>query len=72
MKTRVGQQVPLNERQIKLIEYLQANGSITTPEARRLVPEYSDDTIVRDFNYFIKRGILKKEGKTKAARYVLR
>lgn len=72
MKSKIGQQVPLNERQIRLMEYLQANGSITTSEARRLVPEYSDDTIVRDFNYLIKRGILKKEGKTKAARYVLR
>ncbi len=67
-----GKPVPLNERQIKLMEYLQANGSITTPEARKVIPGYSDDTLVRDFNYLIKRGIIKKEGRTKAARYVLR
>jgi len=67
-----GVPIPLNERQIKLMEYLQANGSITTPEARKVVPEYSDDTIVRDFNYLVKRGIIKKEGKTKAAKYILR
>jgi len=72
IKNKIGTQVPLNERQIKLMEYLQANGAITTPEARKILPEYSDDTLVRDFNYLNKRGIIKKEGKTKAARYVLR
>lgn len=72
IKSRVGKQVPLNERQIKLIEYLEEHGSITTPEGRRIVSKYSDDTLVRDFNYFIKKGIVKKQGKTKAARYVLR
>ncbi|MBM3205440.1 Fic family protein [Candidatus Shapirobacteria bacterium] len=72
IKHRVGTQIALNERQIKLMEYLQANGAITTPEARKILPEYSDDTLVRDFNYLAKKGILKKEGKTKAARYVLK
>ncbi len=72
MKHKIGQSIPLNERQIRLMEYLQANGSITTPEARKITPEYSDDTIVRDFNYLAKKGILKKEGKTKAARYILK
>jgi len=72
IKSRVGKQVPLNERQIKLVEYLEEHGSITTPEARKMAPAYSDDTLVRDFNYFKKKGIVKKQGKTKAARYVLR
>ena len=72
MKNKIGAQIPLNERQMKLMEYLQANASITTPEARKVVGNYSDDTILRDFNYFIKKGILKKEGKTKSARYILR
>ncbi|MBU3935189.1 Fic family protein, partial [Patescibacteria group bacterium] len=30
IKSRVGYQIPLNERQIKLVEYLEENGSITT------------------------------------------
>jgi len=72
IKNKIGGQIPLNERQIKLMEYLQTNGSITTPEARKILSEYSDDTLVRDFNYLAKKGILKKEGKTKAARYVLK
>jgi len=72
VKSRVGSQVPLNERQIKLIEYLEENGSMTTTEARKVTPKYSDDTIVRDFNYFVKKGIVRKKGKTKAARYLIR
>lgn len=72
VKGRVGYQIPLNERQIKLMEYLEENGSVTTLEARRLVPQYSDDTLVRDLNYFLEKGIVKKEGKTKAARYHLK
>ena len=72
IKNKIGAQIPLNERQIKLMEYLQENGDITTSESRKILPAYSDDTLVRDFNYLIKKGILKKEGRTKAARYVLR
>jgi len=72
IKSRVGKQIPLNERQIKLIEYLEEHGAITTAEARKMAPSYSDDTLVRDFNYFSKKGIVKKQGKTKAARYVLK
>lgn len=72
IKSRIGYQVPLNERQIKLVEYLEENGSITTAEGRRVVPEYSDDTLVRDLNYFLKKGIVKKRGKTKAAKYILK
>lgn len=72
IKNKIGTQIPLNERQIKLMEYLQTNGSIATSEARKLLAEYSDDTLVRDFNYLVKKGILRKEGKTKAARYLLK
>ena len=72
VKSRVGYQVALNQRQVKLIEYLEENGSITTSEARRLAPEYSDDTFVRDFNYFLKQGLVKKRGRTKGAQYLLK
>lgn len=72
VKGRLGHQIPLNERQIKLVEYLEEHGSINTSEARKLTPEYSDDTLVRDFNYFIKKGLVKKSGKTKGARYTLK
>ncbi|PIU02307.1 hypothetical protein COT66_00955 [Candidatus Shapirobacteria bacterium CG09_land_8_20_14_0_10_49_15] len=72
IKSRVGLQIPLNERQIKLVEYLEENGSISTAEGRKIAAEYSDDTLVRDFNYFVGKGLVRKKGRTKAARYVLK
>jgi Fic family protein len=72
VKSRAGAQIPLNERQIRLMEYLEENGSLTTSEARKLAPGYSDDTLVRDLNYFVAKKIVRKKGSTKAARYVLK
>lgn len=72
LKDRVGKQIPLNERQIRLVEYLEGNGSITMSEARELIPKYSEDTLLRDLKYLMKKGIVKKSGKTKAARYIMR
>lgn len=72
LKKRIGKQVALSERQMKLIEYLEENRELTTPEARRILPMVSDDTILRDLKDLIKKGILKKEGRTKAARYVMK
>ncbi|MGB9911655.1 MAG: Fic family protein [Microgenomates group bacterium] len=72
VKSKVGYQIPLNSRQVRLMEYLEEKGSITTQEARRLIPEYSEDTLLRDLNYFVSQGIAKKQGKTKGARYMLK
>jgi len=72
VKGRIGYQIPLNERQIKLMEYLEEHGSISTTEGRKVASEYSEDTILRDFNYFVQKKLVKKSGRTKGARYVLR
>lgn len=72
LKGRIGKQVPLNERQIRMVEYLEENGSITMSEARKLIPKYSEDTLLRDLKYLMKKGIVKKTGRTKAARYLMR
>lgn len=72
MKGRIGHQIPLNGRQMKLIEYLEEHGSITTVEGKKIVPGYSEDTILRDLNYFVRKGIIKKRGRTKGSRYVIR
>lgn len=70
-KGRLGAQIPLNERQIRLMEYLEENGKISTSEANTLITGYSEDTVLRDLNYFRKKGIVKRVGRTKGARYVL-
>jgi Fic family protein len=72
IKQKVGHQVPLKDRQLKIVEYLEAHGSISTAEARSVSPGYSDDSLVRDFNYLLDKGLIRKEGKTKSARYYLK
>lgn len=65
-------QVVLNERQIKIVEYLDKNGQINNAAWRELFPMVSDDTILRDLKALMKNKIIKKRGSTKAAVYVLK
>ncbi|OGG13375.1 hypothetical protein A2773_06040 [Candidatus Gottesmanbacteria bacterium RIFCSPHIGHO2_01_FULL_39_10] len=67
-----GKQVFLTERQIAIIEYIQRAGYLQNPAFEELFPKISEDTILRDIQDLIKKGIIRKEGKTKAARYILR
>jgi len=71
LKGRTGQ-IVLSERQMKLVEYLEAYGSISNRAWRSLLPDYSDDTILRDLKDLQKKGLIKKKGSTKGAVYVLR
>lgn len=67
-----GKQVALTERQIRLIEYLEANQKMGMPAAKELLPMVSEDTILRDLKDLMKKGLLKKKGKTKGSVYALR
>ncbi len=71
LKNKIGQ-LRLSERQAKLVEYIQDYGQITNAEWRRLLPDYSDDTILRDLKDLQEKGLVKKKGVTKGAVYVLR
>ena len=71
LKGRTGQ-IALSERQMKLVEYIEANGSVNNQTWRRLLPEFSDDTVLRDLKDLQKKGLIKKKGSTKGAVYVLR
>jgi Fic family protein len=70
LAAKIGQ-VTLNERQVTMVEYMEDYGSINNSEWRNLLPDYSDDTLLRDMNDLIEKGLVKKEGKTKAAKYIL-
>lgn len=65
-------QIVLNERQIKMVEYLDKNGQINNQAWRELFPMVSDDTILRDLKALMVNKIIKKKGSTKAAVYLLR
>ncbi len=66
-----GQQIFLTERQMKLVEYIQEVGYIQNPMFKELFPQISEDTVLRDLQDLIKKGLIKKVGSTKAARYVM-
>lgn len=67
-----GQQVFLTERQIAIMEYIQRVGYLQNSSFPELFPKISEDTILRDIHDLMQKGIIKKEGKTKASRYKLR
>lgn len=67
-----GKQVFLTERQIAIMEYIQRVGYLNNEGFEDLFPKISEDTVLRDLHDLMKKGIIKKEGRTKAARYILR
>lgn len=71
LRNRIGQQVSLSERQMKMIEYMAANGQAKMKELKQVMSMVSEDTILRDLNDMMEKGILDKRGKTKASRYII-
>jgi Fic family protein len=71
LKGIIGMQVALNERQMKIVEFLTERGPQVMQNFRSVLPMVSEDTILRDVNHLIEKKIIKKEGRTKAARYVI-
>jgi len=71
LKGKIGEQVALTGRQMKLIEYLSETGSAPMQDLKDVLSMVSEDTILRDLNALMDKGIVKKEGKTKASRYII-
>jgi len=71
-KGKEGNQIALSERQVALMEIMHIKEKLTMKEAREVLPQVSDDTILRDFRGLIDKRLIKKKGKTKGASYVLR
>lgn len=66
-----GKQIALSDRQIKLIEYLEKYVSLGMGEARDLLPNVSDDTILRDLRDLVEKKLISRRGNTKGAKYYL-
>jgi Fic family protein len=72
LKTKVGHQVALSDRQIKILETIQKqDGKIVSSELERILPLVSVDTILRDLKDLTQKGLIKKKGHTKGAFYML-
>lgn len=67
-----GTQLMLNERQMLIMEYLQRHKSIANREFRKIFPDHSDDTVLRELKFLRQKGLVKKSGGTKKATYVLK
>lgn len=64
-----GRQVFLTERQIKIVEYITDVGYIQNKMFSMLFPDVSDDTVLREVNELLEKGLIRKVGSTKGARY---
>lgn len=67
-----GQQMFLTPRQLKIVEFIQQAGFLQNRAFFELFPMVSEDTVLRELKDLLDKGIIKKEGVTKGARYVLR
>lgn len=72
LRVKIGEQVALSARQMKLIEYVSENGKVGMKDLKDLMPMISEDTVLRDLKDLMKKGILEKEGSTKASAYSIK
>ncbi len=66
-----GRPLLLSERQLKIIEYIQETGYLQNNAFKSLFHLVSEDTVLNDLKVLLKAGLIKKQGKTKAAKYVM-
>lgn len=67
-----GRQITLSTRQIKLVEYIERHGEISMGSVRELLPDVSEDTILRDLRDLVTKNLLIKKGSTKGTKYYLK
>lgn len=72
VKDKLGEQLVLNERQMMIMEYLHRHKGMSNRDFRKIFPEYSDDTVLRELKFLRQKGLVKKSGGTKKAVYVLK
>ena len=65
-------ELDLNERQIKIIKYLKAQGGAGLSSFKALFPNISEKTIYRDLQDLIQKGLLNQIGEKKGRRYELK
>ena len=62
----------LNERQIKIIEYLKSQGTAGLSSFKPIFPNVSEKTIYRDLQDLIQKGLLNQVGEKKGRKYKLK
>lgn len=72
LKAQAGKQIFLNPRQIRIVEHIENVGYLANAEFKNLLPMVSEDTVLRDLKDLMEKKIVRKKGKTKAARYIMK
>ena len=67
-----GKPLLLTERQLGIIEYIQKVGFLQNQAFEELFPMVSEDTILNELKVLLQTGIIKKQGVTKGAKYVMK
>ena len=67
-----GKPIMLSDRQLKIIEYIQKTGYLQNKAFSQLFPMVSEDTILNELKALLKTDIIRKQGITKAAKYILK
>jgi len=72
LKERLGgAPILLSDRQLKIIEYIQKAGYLQNSAFKQLFPMVSEDTVLNELKYLLKHGLIRKQGSTKGAKYVM-
>jgi len=66
-----GKPILLSDRQLKIIEYIQKTGYLQNKAFDGLFPMVSEDTILNELKALVTNGIVKKQGSTKGAKYIM-
>ena len=62
----------MNERQIKAMQYVQANGTITNRDYRELCSHVGPESLRLDLADLVEKGLLLKIGDKRGTRYILK
>jgi len=72
MKEKLGgKPILLSDRQLTIIEYIQKNGYLENKGFKSLFPMISEDSVLIELKELVSAGIIKKQGVTKGAKYVM-
>jgi Fic family protein len=66
-----GKPLLLSDRQLRIIEYIQETGYLQNQAFEQLFPMVSEDTILNELKLLLNNKIIKKQGITKGARYIM-
>lgn len=69
-KKKAKGQIPLTERQMRIIETINKNDHITNKMIREMF-KLSDEGALKEIKKLLKLGVLKSEGKGRGVRYIL-